>query len=133
MQRPTNDEVEREEAAEGGGGGAAVAAGSDGARRRLPLPELRARFAVLLCLNDRLARLLPLVDLTLRRSRGLVTTDPAALRFPSALGRRLAALRGLVLTRVKLAFWAKVLGATVEYTTPAGDLYDRPDNFPEWV
>ena len=109
----------------------AAAASASFTARRLPLPALRARFAVLLCLNDRLARLLPLVDLTLRRARGLVTTDPSALRFPSALGRRLAALRGLVLTRIKLAYWSRVVAATVEYTTPAGDLYDRPDGFPE--
>lgn len=85
----------------------------------IQLPQLRARYALLVCLNRRLRRLLPLVDTTLRRARGVVTTDPSALHFPSALGRRVAALRGLIFTRTKLSFWSAVLKATVEYTQPA--------------
>lgn len=97
----------------------------------LPLPHLRARFAVLLALNRRLARLLPLADLTLSRPGGLVTTDPRGIRYTSALGRRVARLRGLVFTRVKLAHWTALLRATAEYTQPAQDIYERPEGFPE--
>lgn len=98
------------------------------------LPEnlvaMRARFAVLLCLNRRLARLLPLVDVSLHRP-SIMCTNAAQLRYPSALGRRMAKLRGLCFTRVKMAFFNEVLSSTSMYTTPPGDEYERPDGFPE--
>ena len=84
------------------------------------IDRLRARFAVLLSLNDRLGPLLSLVDVNVKRT-SLTTVAPSDIVFPSALGRRLAKLRGLVFTRTKLALWDLVLRATIHKTTqPAG-------------
>jgi len=96
------------------------------------LRRLRARFAVLLCLNWRLESLLPVVDLTVRRRSGLVATaDPSRLTFASALGRRVAALRGLCFTRAKRTFLDRVLQVTSKSTRPAGESGVKPSSVPE--
>ena len=52
-----------------------------------------------------------------------ITTSASDVVFPSALGRRLVKLRGLVFTRTKLAYWSLVLRATIHKTVqPAGTL-----------
>jgi hypothetical protein len=91
---------------------------------------LRARTAVLQSLNERLVGLLPLIDLRVTKPH-LIATDDSNFAFESALAARVARLRGLVLTRVKTAYWKTVLRATEEYTNPPQDEYDRPDGFPE--
>jgi hypothetical protein len=50
-----------------------------------------------------------------------ITTNSSDVVFPSALGRRLAKLRGLVFSRTKAAYWNLVLRATIHKTVqPAG-------------
>jgi hypothetical protein len=100
----------------------------------LRLPDeasLRARYSVLLAFNEELLHLLPLVDLTLRRPRGAVTTDEAAISFVSHLGELVAKGRGLILTRTKLRYWKRVLNETVDYTRPSDDPFDKPRGIPE--
>ncbi|CAE7646769.1 HERC1 [Symbiodinium sp. KB8] len=94
------------------------------------LSLMQARFAVLLRLNARLKGLLPLVDLTVSRPH-LVAAHAGKISYPSALGRRVAALRGLAFTRTKLQHWRRVLAATVLYTEPAGENFMRASSVPE--
>lgn len=94
------------------------------------LPTMCARFALLLRLNARLGSLLPLVDMTVRRSH-LISTQSEKITFASALGKRVANLRGLAFTRTKLAYWRRVLAATVLYTEPASENFSRAPDVPE--
>jgi hypothetical protein len=94
------------------------------------LPAMCARFALLLRLNARLGSLLPLVDMTVRRSH-LVSTSSDKIVYASALGKRVADLRGLAFTRTKLAYWHRVLAATVLYTEPASENFCRAPDIPE--
>jgi hypothetical protein len=96
------------------------------------LPRLRARFAVILCLNWRLESLIPLVDFSLlRRSGVLATADSSRLVYSSALGRRFASLRGLCFGRLKRTYFSHVLQVTAKNTPPGGDNFTKPSEVPE--
>ena len=96
------------------------------------LPRTQARFAVLAALNKRLARLLPMVDFHIARP-SVIVTRPQDLQFTSALGARVAKLRGLIFGATKLGVWNSVLQKTVLYTHPAADNYERPDGVQEFT
>lgn len=83
--------------------------------------EITARFAVLLSLNRRLAELLPLIDFTVVKP-SVIVPYTENIEYPSALGRRLTALRTIVFTRTKTAFWNTVLHATVFKTQQSSGL-----------
>ena len=99
-------------------------------KREENLPMMRARFAVLLSLNKRLSSLFPMVDMTITRSR-LTTCSSRRLQIPSAMGRRLANLRGLAFSRTKYQFLQDVLEATVTYTEPAAESFSLTSNIPK--
>jgi len=82
----------------------------------LPLERLRARFALLLAYNRQLELLLPLVDLALRRERGLLTMERGSLTFFSRLAAPLARTRALLFPAVKRALLRSVAAALGEPT-----------------
>lgn len=93
--------------------------------------RVRARFCVLLALNRRLEKLLPLVDLSATQAGGFVPTgDPRRIRFSSSLGRRVAALRGLCFMRTKLELWNTVIRDTALYTQPEQENMTKASEVP---
>lgn len=83
------------------------------------------RFSLLLLLNQRLARVLPLVNLTLDRP-ALIVADPSQIRYKSALGRRLVAMRALLFNRTKRAYFDSILRDT-RVTATSPDPWQPPD------
>ena len=87
-----------------------------GSPRAITIKQLRARFSVLQALNKRMAHLLPLVDMSIWGTRGLITTDPSAIRSSSHLGGILSRLRRLVFSNEKGLLLGRVLSHTSSHT-----------------
>lgn len=99
----------------------------------MPVGYVRARFALLLAIHARMAYLLPLLDMTQTRSRGIVTTDPTGLSFTSFLGARFARLRGLFFSRMKQRYWKIILDATLTPTISSDEINKWPRDIKDIV
>ena len=97
----------------------------------LPLNRIRARFALLSAINSSLPSILPLVDFSMLRSRGVFTAEPRALDFLSILGARFAARRRMLFFDTKRVHWTTVLKSTIDFIKPANDTFDGPEGFRE--
>ncbi|TYZ67026.1 hypothetical protein PybrP1_011696 [[Pythium] brassicae (nom. inval.)] len=140
-----------DEAIGGSGDSAAAAANafiqddyfSTPALKPLSGPELRARCSVLRVLNSKILRVLPLISIESADTTAATVIDvasaardasssaatPAAPASPSkylSTSQKLRALRRLVFTSTKRAFWDDVLRATTTSTPLPSDEYEDP-------
>jgi hypothetical protein len=114
--------------------------------RAVPRHHIRARAAVLRVLNAKIGRILPLVSIPSAELTAEVLADAAAaaaggggggvpsftsgggapLQLVGSMGRRLVALRTIILTSTKRTYWDAVLRSTTTRTPPPQDEYEEP-------